>query len=63
MSPAASPKEQVQKFIDKAKELGCDEDEGVFEDKLREIAKPIRVPTDEGGISGGKCGPTVTDAS
>tara|TARA_X000001316_G_C921607_1_gene36106 strand:- start:1210 stop:1359 length:150 start_codon:yes stop_codon:yes gene_type:complete len=33
-------KEQAQKFIDKAKELGCDESEGKFDEKLREIAKP-----------------------
>jgi len=30
---------QSQKFIDKAKELGADEDEKAFEDKLRRIAK------------------------
>lgn len=32
-------KSQKQKFIDKAKELGCDEDEKTFDDKLRRIAK------------------------
>ena len=30
---------QKEKFIDKAKELGCDEDEGAFERKLRDISK------------------------
>ena len=28
---------QSQRFIDKARELGCDEDEAAFEDKLRQI--------------------------
>jgi len=32
-------KTQSQKFIDKARELGCDEDEKAFDDKLRRIAK------------------------
>ena len=30
-------KSQKQKFVDKARELGCDEDELTFEDKLRRI--------------------------
>ncbi|MFD1623917.1 hypothetical protein [Azospirillum griseum] len=30
---------QHQKFMDAARELGCDEDEAAFEDKLRRIAK------------------------
>jgi hypothetical protein len=30
---------QKQKFIDTARELGCDEDEKSFDDKLRRIAK------------------------
>ena len=30
---------QKQKFIDKARELGCDEDEAAFEERLRTIAK------------------------
>ncbi len=33
---------QTQKFIDKARELGCDEDEAAFEDKLKQIAKAKR---------------------
>jgi hypothetical protein len=30
---------QKQRFIDKARELGCDEDEVAFEERLRKIAK------------------------
>ena len=29
---------QAQRFIDKARELGCDEDEAAFEKRLRKIA-------------------------
>lgn len=32
-------KSQGKRFIDKARELGCDEDEAAFEDRLRKIAK------------------------
>ena len=32
-------KTQKQKFIDTARELGCDEDDKSFDDKLRRIAK------------------------
>lgn len=32
-------REQSQKFIDKARELGTDEDEKAFEGRLRRIAK------------------------
>ena len=42
-------KSQRQKFIDKARELGCDEDEAAFERKLKRIAKaevpPKRKPS------------------
>ena len=31
---------QSEKFIDKARELNCDEDEAAFEEKLKHIAKP-----------------------
>ena len=31
------PKGQSEKFIDKARELGADEDESAFEDRLRRI--------------------------
>jgi len=30
---------QLDKFLEAARELDCDEDEGAFEDKLRRIAK------------------------
>ena len=30
---------QSQRFIDKTRELGCDEDDKAFDDKLRRIAK------------------------
>jgi len=30
---------QVQGFVEKAKELGCDEDEAAFESRLRKIAQ------------------------
>ena len=30
---------QPGKFIDKARELGCNEDEAAFDDKLRRIAQ------------------------
>lgn len=33
------PKSQQERFIEKARELGCDEDETAFRDKLRRIAK------------------------
>jgi hypothetical protein len=32
-------KTQVQRFVAKARELGCDEDEAAFEAKLKKIAK------------------------
>jgi len=35
-------KSQRDKFIDKARELECDEDEAAFEEKLRRIARPDR---------------------
>jgi hypothetical protein len=37
---------QSQRFIDKARELGCDEDEAAFKEKLKVIArqKPKTVP-------------------
>lgn len=39
MANSKPQKSQRQKFIDKARELGCDEDEAAFERKLRHIAK------------------------
>jgi len=37
-------KTQRQTFIDKARELGCDEDEAAFEERLRKIAKATPPP-------------------
>jgi hypothetical protein len=39
LSGAAAMKEkpQKQKFVEKARELGCDEDEAAFEEQLRKI--------------------------
>jgi len=38
-------KPQKQKFTEKARELGCDESEAAFDERLRKIAKAK--PTDE----------------
>lgn len=38
-NPKRSSDNQSERFIDKARELGCDEDEAVFDDKLRRIAQ------------------------
>lgn len=40
----ADKKPQSQRFIETARELGCDEDEAAFEEKLKRIAtaKPKR---------------------
>ena len=35
----AEPQSQSDKFKDVARELGCDEDEKAWEDRLRKIAK------------------------
>ena len=34
---AKTENSQHEKFIDKARKLGCDEDEAAFEDRLRRI--------------------------
>lgn len=34
-----NPKRQIEAFRKAARELGCDEDEGRFQDVLRQIAK------------------------
>lgn len=39
------PKSQPDRFIDAARELGCDEDEARWEKRLREVAK--HKPKDE----------------
>jgi hypothetical protein len=37
---------QSERFIETARELGCDEDEAAFDEKLKRIAtaKPMRTP-------------------
>ncbi|MBY0408500.1 MAG: hypothetical protein K2Q01_12480 [Rickettsiales bacterium] len=35
----AKDKQQVDKFIETAKELGCDESEAAFNEKLKKLAK------------------------
>lgn len=42
MPKPLAEKDQKQRFIDTARELGADEDEKAFADKLRRIAKPPR---------------------
>ena len=42
-------KPQTQKFVDKARELGCDEDEAAFEKRLKRIVP--RKPKSKGKIS------------
>lgn len=39
VSPKADAKAQSKAFIDKAHELGCDEDEAAFDKRLRKIAQ------------------------
>jgi hypothetical protein len=39
ISPKADDKAQSKAFIDKARDLGCDEDETAFDERLRKIAK------------------------
>lgn len=38
-SKTDTKKEQLDRFKQKAKELGCDDDEGRFNDRLKKIAK------------------------
>lgn len=35
---AMASKGQIDRFLDAARELGCDEDEAAFDDKLRKVA-------------------------
>jgi hypothetical protein len=37
--PKSDEKQQSERFIEIARELGCDEDEAAFDEKLRRIAK------------------------
>lgn len=47
---------QSQKFVESARELGCDEDEAAFDAKLKKVAahKPPMATKDQGGKSGTK---------
>jgi len=36
----ADDKSQKQKFAEKAREIGCDDDEAAFESRLRKIVRP-----------------------
>jgi hypothetical protein len=36
------PKTQSDKFKEAARELGCDEDEGRWDERLKKVAKPKR---------------------
>lgn len=38
MPERKEPKSQSDRFIEKARELGCDEDEGRFNETLKQIA-------------------------
>ena len=51
MSKNTNPTEpsQVQKFKDAARELGCDEDESTFEERLRRLAKTKPKSADKNG--------------
>ena len=39
-----SPKPQLDRFKEVARQLGCDEDEKAFDEKLKEIAGPKAKP-------------------
>ena len=45
--PEPDPKLQPDKFRDLARELGCDEDEGRWDDALREVASHRPAPETE----------------
>ena len=38
-TPKSSNQAQLERFVETARELGCDEDEAAFRDKLRVIAR------------------------
>ena len=39
MNKDTAAKSQRDKFIDKAREIGCDENEAAFDEKLKQLAK------------------------
>ena len=36
----SKPRDQGQKFKDAARDLGCDEDEGRWDERLRKVVRP-----------------------
>jgi hypothetical protein len=47
--PPNHKREQSDRFVETARELGCDEDETAFEEKLKKIAKRRPKPAPEKG--------------
>ena len=45
-----APKKQIAKFKKSARELGCDDDERAFEDKLQRLAKAKPKPKRDGPL-------------
>jgi hypothetical protein len=52
-SPATQESDQRRRFIETARELGCDEDEAAFDEKLKRIvnATPAKKPPPNPGAS------------
>ncbi|HZS81749.1 MAG TPA: hypothetical protein VFA50_02695 [Stellaceae bacterium] len=44
----AKSEEQARRFIETARQLGCDEDEAAFDEKLKRITKPKPPPDRDG---------------
>jgi len=40
---------QIERFKETARQLGCDEDEAAFDEKLRQIARAKPKPADKAG--------------
>jgi hypothetical protein len=51
---AATDVEQGKRFIEAAREAGCSEDEAVFDEVVKRIAKPGRVANPSGGGKNGR---------
>jgi hypothetical protein len=47
MPETPSPKPQVDKFRDLARELECDDDEARFDEKLKKLAKAPKASPDD----------------
>jgi hypothetical protein len=52
MPQASDEKPQIDRFREAARQLGCDEDEAVFDAKLKVIARQL--PTDKDSSPGGQ---------